>query len=56
MGRMASYSGKVVDWNTALNSTVQLGPEKYALDAPAPVLADAAGKYPVAVPGVSKVF
>lgn len=56
MGRMASYSGKVVDWKTALNSAVQLGPEKCAFDAPAPVVADAAGKYPVAVPGVSKVF
>jgi myo-inositol 2-dehydrogenase / D-chiro-inositol 1-dehydrogenase len=56
MGRMASYSGKVVDWNTALNSTLRLGPEKYSLDAPAPVVADATGKYPVAVPGVSKVF
>ena len=56
MGRMASYSGQMVDWETAFNSTLRLGPEKCAFDAPAPVVADASGNYPVAIPGVTKAF
>jgi len=43
IGREACYSGKAVDWNTAMNSTKRLGPEKYEL-----------GPYPVpevAMPG-----
>ena len=56
MGRMASYSGQMVNWETALNSTLRLGPEKYAFDAPAPVVADASGNYPVPIPGITKAF
>ncbi len=56
MGRMASYSGQSVDWKTAFNSTLRLGPEKYAFDAPAPVVADAGGNYQVPVPGITKAF
>jgi myo-inositol 2-dehydrogenase / D-chiro-inositol 1-dehydrogenase len=56
MGRMATYSGQMVDWNTAFNSKLRLGPDKYAFDAPAPVVADASGVYPVAIPGITKVF
>lgn len=56
MGRMASYSGKVVDRDTAFRSTVRLGPETYAFDAPAPVIADARGNYPVPMPGITKAF
>ena len=56
MGRMASYSGQMVDWETAINSKLHLGPDRYALDATPPVAADAAGVYPVAVPGMTKAF
>jgi hypothetical protein len=56
LGRMASYSGQLIDWETALNSNVRLGPESWSFDAPAPVIADATGNYPVAIPGVTKVF
>jgi len=56
MGRMASYSGQVVDWNTAIHSNLRLGPEKYDYDAPAPVQAGPDGNYPVAIPGVTKAF
>jgi predicted dehydrogenase len=56
MGRYASYSGKMVSWEQALNSEVRLAPEHYAFDATPPVVADAAGNYPCAIPGVSKVF
>jgi predicted dehydrogenase len=56
MGRMASYSGQSIRWEDALQSNQRLGPEKYSLEAPAPVNADANGVYPVAVPGVAKVM
>jgi hypothetical protein len=36
MGRMATYSGKTVTWDAALNSQLNLGPEVYAFDAKAP--------------------
>lgn len=56
MGRMASYSGQVVNWETALNSAVRLGPENCSFDTPPPAVADPSGKYPVALPGVGRVF
>ena len=39
-----------------LNSKVCLVPERYAFDALPPVVADAAGNYPSAIPGVGKVL
>ena len=56
MGRMATYSGKVVTWDDALNSSIDLSPEKYAFDADPPVLPDDNGAYPVAVPGKTEVL
>jgi predicted dehydrogenase len=55
LGRMASYSGQELTWEQALRSAVRLGPNRYAFDAPAPVESDATGRYPVAMPGVTKV-
>ncbi len=54
LGRMASYSGQMIRWDDAFNSTLRLTPETYALDATPPVVADKNGVYPVAVPGVTK--
>jgi predicted dehydrogenase len=56
LGRMASYSGQELAWDAALQSSVRLAPERYAFDAKPPVAADAAGRYPVAMPGVTKVL
>ncbi len=56
LGRMASYSGQMIEWEKALNSQVRLGPAKYAFDAEPPVVAGADGRYPIALPGVSKVI
>ena len=56
MGRMATYSGQVMEWDKVLNSGISIQPEKYAWDAPPPVLPDANGFYPVATPGVTKFF
>ena len=56
MGRMATYSGQVIEWDKALNSGISLQPAKYAFDAEAPVKPDANGFYPIATPGVTKYF
>jgi hypothetical protein len=48
MGRMAAYTGQVVTWEQALNSSERLGPTTYAWgDVPAP---------PVAIPGQTKLL
>jgi predicted dehydrogenase len=50
-GRMATYSGKVLTWDEAINSTQDLSPSDYSFDATPPVVPDEDGNYPVAVPG-----
>jgi myo-inositol 2-dehydrogenase / D-chiro-inositol 1-dehydrogenase len=54
MGRMATYSGKEVDWDSALNSQIDLMPERFAFDAEPRVMPLPDGSYPIAVPGVTK--
>ena len=56
LGRMATYSGQVVEWDKALNSGLNLQPEKYAWDAMPKTLPDENGKYKIAVPGVTKFY
>ncbi len=56
LGRMATYSGQVIEWDDAMNSDLSLMPKKFAWDAPPPVLPDEYGYYPVAVPGVTQVL
>ena len=51
MGRMATYSGKLIEWDEAINSKLQLMPEKVSWDMEPPVKPDADGNYPVAMPG-----
>ena len=55
MGRMATYSGKKVKWEEALNSQIDLSPSSYDFAATPPVVPDANGNYPVPVPGKSVV-
>jgi len=55
LGRMATYSGKVIEWDQALNSDVDVMPKQFAWDAEAPVLPGEDGMYPRAVPGKTKV-
>ncbi len=55
LGRMATYSGKNVTWDEAINSQIDLSPAKYDFAADPPVMPDEEGKYPVAVPGETKV-
>jgi hypothetical protein len=56
MGRMATYSGQIIEWEKAINSGLSLQPQRYAFDAQPPVLPDANGFYPIATPGVTKYF
>ena len=55
MGRMATYSGKVIEWEEALNSNINLMPQRFAFDADPPVM-PVEGRYPVPVPGKTKVI
>ena len=56
LGRMASYSGKLVKWDEALQSTQDLSPKSLAWDADAPVKPDQDGLYACAMPGVTKAW
>lgn len=54
LGRLATYTGQVVTWDKAINSGLDIHPKTYAWDAEAPILPNADGFYPVAVPGVTR--
>jgi len=51
MGRMATYSGKEIEWEQAFNSKLELGPRAVTWETEAPVKPDESGFYPVAMPG-----
>ncbi|MEW6159033.1 MAG: Gfo/Idh/MocA family oxidoreductase [Verrucomicrobiota bacterium] len=59
MGRMACESGKIITREEALRSNLELAPGLDAisnLDAPPPVMPDAQGRYPIALPGQTIVL
>jgi hypothetical protein len=56
LGRMATYSGKVLEWNDAINSQISLFPKELSWDADMPVKPDSNGYYPIATPGVTNVI
>ncbi len=56
MGRMATYSGKEVTWEEALNSDLDTMPKVLAWDADPGPKAGPDGLYPAPVPGVTKVI
>ena len=57
LGRLATYSGREVTWEKALNSPVLApGIESYTFDSTPPVLPDEQGNYKIAVPGRTDVF
>jgi myo-inositol 2-dehydrogenase / D-chiro-inositol 1-dehydrogenase len=53
MGRMACESGELIAWNDALNSNVELAPglDNFTSSSNPPVIPDAHGHYPIAMPG-----
>lgn len=56
LGRMATYSGRVLAWDEALASGQPLRPSAYAWDATPPSLPDENGHYPIAMPGVFEAW
>ncbi len=56
MGRMAAHTGQIVTYDDILNSDHEFAPglDTITLDSPAPLLANADGKYPVPMPGITK--
>ena len=56
MGRMASYTGQKITWDQAINSNVNLQPDKFDWTTLPKSLPDANGFYPIPVPGKDKLF
>lgn len=56
MGRMATYSGQVIEWDKALECGLDLSPKVYDWNAEPPVLPDEDGRYTIARPGLTKYF
>lgn len=56
MGRMATYGGKVIGWDEALASNLQLMPEELDWDSPTPTKPNGEGQYPIPIPGQTKVL
>jgi hypothetical protein len=57
MGRMAAESGGMITWDQAMNSDLELAPglDRLTMDSEPPVKPDTRGKYPIAMPGFTKV-
>lgn len=56
LGRMATYSGKVVKWDEAMASNLALVPDQLSWDSPAPVQPNADGMYAIPTPGKTTVL
>jgi myo-inositol 2-dehydrogenase / D-chiro-inositol 1-dehydrogenase len=56
LGRMATYSGKMVKWDEAINSQLNLAPKSLAWDAEPPIKPGPDGLYACAIPGVTKAW
>lgn len=54
LGRMATYSGQIVEWDKAINSGLNLQPKSYDWNANPQVMPNADGYYPIAIPGVTR--
>ncbi len=55
MGRMAAHTGQVITRDDMFNCEHEFAPDvdKLTMGGPAPLLADASGKYPVPLPGIN---
>ena len=56
LGRMATYSGQIIEWDKALNCGLNLQPSAYTWDTLPQSLPDENGFYKIAVPGVTKFY
>ena len=55
LGRMATYSGKLVTWDEAMNANDNMIPENPSWDSNPPVMPDQNGMYKIPVPGEYKI-
>jgi hypothetical protein len=55
LGRMCTYSGKVITWDEAIASNLNLAPDEFSMQATPKSLPDANGLYQLAVPGLTHV-
>lgn len=55
LGRYATYTGKVVTWDEALNADINLMPTTLAWDANPKILPNPDGFYPFAIPGKTQL-
>ena len=53
LGRMATYSGKVIEWDEAMEMDHTLVPELHSFNDTAPVLPNQKGEYPIPIPGIT---
>jgi len=56
LGRIATYTGQIIEWDKAINSGMNIMPKKYEWDAIPPIVPNADGYYACATPGVTKYF
>lgn len=56
LGRMATYSGKVITWDEAMKSELSLIPEELSWDANPPTMPNEDGTYQIPIPGKSVVL
>jgi predicted dehydrogenase len=56
IGRMATYSGKVINWDEAMQSNSDLAPDDLTWDSPAPVQPLEDGSYKIPTPGETEVI
>ncbi len=60
LGRMATYSGKIVKWDEAVQKgpeeMIYKDPDKLTFKSQPPIMPDAEGNYPVALPGIYKPY
>ncbi|WP_417362716.1 Gfo/Idh/MocA family protein [Galbibacter sp.] len=56
IGRMATYSGQVINWDEAMKSELQIMPAEVTWDSTPPSLPGADGNYPIPMPGKTKVM
>ena len=56
MGRMAAHTGQEITFEDMLNSEHEFAPgvDKFTMESPAPLVADAQGKYPIPMPGITR--
>jgi predicted dehydrogenase len=56
LGRKAAHTGQEITYEEMLNSPEEYAPgvDKFTMDSPPPLVADAEGKYPIPMPGIKK--